>query len=40
MGIPCYAAMRDICGDWLDHCSSPEHLASDSVIPDFALNPS
>ena len=40
MGIPCNAALCDICGDSLDHCSSPEHFASDSVIPDFALNPS
>ena len=40
MGIPCSAAICDICDDWLDHCSSPEHFVSDSVIPDFALNPS
>ncbi len=40
MGIPCNAALCDICGDWLDRCSSPEHFVSDSVIPDFALNPS
>ena len=42
MGIPGNAALCDIilCGDWPDHCSSPEHLVSDSVIPDFTLNPS
>ena len=40
MGIPCNAALCNICSDWLDHCSSPEHFVSDSVIPDFALNPS
>ena len=32
------AALCDICGDWLDHCSSPEHLVPVSVIPVFALN--
>ena len=40
MGIPCNAALCDICGDWLDCCSSPEHFVFDSVIPDVALNPS
>ena len=32
------AALCDICGDWLDHCSSSEHLVPVSVIPVFALN--
>ena len=40
IGLPCNAALYDIYGDWLDHCSSPEHFVSDSVIPDFVLNPS
>ena len=42
MGIPGNAALCDIilCGHWPDHCSSPEHFVSDSVIPDFAMNPS
>ena len=40
MGVPCNAALCDICGDWLDRCSSREHFVSDSVIPDVALNPS
>ena len=37
MGIPCKAAQCDICGDWLDRFSSPEHFVSDSVIPDLRL---
>ena len=40
MGMPGNAALCDMCGDWFDHCSSPEYFVSDSVIPDFALNPS
>ena len=40
MGIPGNAALCDICDDWLDYCSSPEHFVSDSVIPDFVLNTS
>ena len=40
MGIPCNAALCDICSDWLDHCSYPVHFVSDLVIPDFALNTS
>ena len=37
MRIPGNAPLCDmLCGDWLDHCSSPEHLVPVSVIPYFA----